>query len=1085
MVRRARLAVSFGVLAFLVASPVLAQTGQINGLVTDNTGALVPGATVKAVEAATGLSRDTVSGLDGRYIFTGLRPTTYDISAELTGFSTSQRKGVLLQANENLTVNFSMQVGAIAETVTVSGESPVVDVSSATISEVVDSKRIVELPLNGRDAAALSTLVSGMVLTAVDQESGKTIPGALRMSTNGTESRQVSFRLDGTSHTDPYFQQNQPFPFPDALQEFSIQTSNYSAVQGNSAGAVVNAITRSGTNDFHGGVFGYLRDNTFNSRNYFSPTKDFLKRKQYGGYTGGPLRHNKTFFFVGWQGTNLQNTGSQLVQFLPTVDERNGNFTTCGAACNVAIRDPLTGQPFPNNQIPVSRFDPASLNVLKFLPSVTGDGRVQVPRAIGQHDNQIVGKVDQMVSAKDQVSVRYFFDRFLNDPTYTQGDLSTYRNPTLAARTLMQNVVGSWTRTISPTLLNETRAGFNRVNSRRFPPDGVPSMQDLGVRLPIYPTLPSISEINAVGYFNIGDNLEASFVRPGFEFNNKSTWVKGKHSLQFGGEWQHYAVTIRNEFRRAGHFQFNGSVTGHPIADFLLGAIGTFDQGTGEYKDYVVDYGSLFAQDDYKVNSRLTLNLGVRLESTPPWHEERGRFEVFTLKDYQNNVHSTVFPQAPRGETFRGDPGVFEDGTDPSTKNWGARTGFAWDLTGDGKTSLRGGGGMFYDQHRDGESGNGGVNAAPWNLRLSVTRPAGPFSDPYRGRSDFNLITDGTIGTQQAVFPRPVLIETLDTVYKTPLTYNYNLTLERELMKALTARVAYVGSKSVNGRRTVQLDPAVYTPGATTATTDARRLFAADGIGQVNLQVQDRESVYNSLQMMISKRYSRGFTITSNYTLSKVVGNFGDDVIPWNEFNLAKDDPLVWGPLSQDRRHRFTTSWVLDLPGQNMASAAKWILGGWQWTGVMEYQSGRPFNIISGSDNSRRGLASTTDRAKLTGASLDPPPGSPETLWFNPAAFTTNDVGTFGNVPKGYLYGPSLHSWNMGFFKNVQFRTDMKVQFRIEAFNVFNQTNFDIPGTTPNDNRIAVNSANFGQITRTVPSTGDPRIIQFGLKFVF
>jgi hypothetical protein len=1054
-------------LTLLVASPALAQTGQINGVITDNTGGVVPGATVKAVEAATGLSRDTMTGADGRYTFTSLRPTTYDITAELTGFRTSQRKGVLLQANQNLTVNLAIELGTLAETVTVSGESPTVDVTSATISEVVDSKRIVELPLNGRDAAKLATLVSGMVLTEVNQESAKTIPGALRLSTNGTESRQVSFRLDGTSHTDPYFQQNQPFPFPDALQEFSIQTSNYSAAQGNSAGAVVNAVTRSGTNGFHGGTFGYLRDNTFNAKNYFSPTKDFLKRKQYGGFGGGPIQRNKTFFFTGWQGTGVQNVGTTLVGFVPTIDQRNGIFS-------VSIRDQLTGQPFPNNQIPTSRFDPASVNVLKYLPQVGGDGRVQIPRRIGQHDNQVVLKVDQLVGQKDQVGVRYFFDHFTNDPTYTDGNLLSYRNPTLGSRVRMQNVAGSWTRTISPTLLNEFRAGFNRVHSRRYPPTGVPSMQDLGVRLPIYPSLPSISEIQANGFFNIGDNLEASFVRDGMEYNDRFTWVTGRHNLQFGSELQHYTVEIRNQFRRAGHFTFNGSVTGHAIADFLLGAINTFDQGTGEYKDYVVNYSSAFVQDDFKVNQRLTLNLGLRYEMSPPWHEKVGRIEVFTLKDYQNNVHSTVFPQAPRGETFRGDPGVPEDGTSPSANNIGPRVGFAWDLTGDGRTSLRGGGGAFYDQHRDGESGNGAVNAPPWNLRLAVTRPTGPFSDPYRGRTDFNLITDGTIGTQQAIFPKPVLIETLAETYKTPVTYNYNLTFEREVMEGIRARAAYVGSRSRNGRFGVSLNPAIATiPGATTGNTDARRQFAADGIGQVNLQVQDRRSNYNSLQLGISKRYTHGFQISSNYTLSKVVGDFGDELIP---YFLPQDPALMWGPLDQDHRHRFTTSWVWEIPGGNLSGPARWMLGGWQWSGVMQYQTGRPFTVTSGIDNSLDGIGS--DRAKLTGVSIEPIAGSAQTVWFNPAAFARNDAGTFGNVGKGAYYGPSLHSWDMGLSKSFRFKGESSVQFRAEFFNVFNQVNFDIPNRT-------VGGGGFGSIVRTDPSSGDPRIVQFGLKFVF
>ncbi len=460
-----------------------------------------------------------------------------------------------------------------------------------------------------------------------------------------------------------------------------------------------------------------------------------------------------------------------------------------------------------------------------------------------------------------------------------------------------------------------------------------------------------------------------------------------------------------------------------------------------------------------------------------------GRIEHFSVDDYNNNVHSTVFPQAPRGETFRGDPGVPEDGVNPSANNLGARLGFAWDLSGDGRTSLRGGGGMFYDQHRDGESGNGAVNAAPWNLRLAVTAPTSndltksPFSDPYRGRTDFNLITDETIGTVNAIFPTPVLIETLDLDYKTPVTYNYNVTFEREVATGILARAAYVGSRSYNGRFGVQLNPAVYTPGDTRGT-DARRLFAADAIGQVNNQVQNRRSNYNSMQLTLSKRYSHGFQVSSNYTLSKVEGNFGSEIYPWY-FPQAGDlnDPLTWGPLDQDHRHRFTTSWVWDLPGQNLEGPARWIIGGWQWTGVMQYQTGRAFTVTSGSDNSQTGLGN--DRAKLTGADVAAPAGSDPTVWFNSAAFAKNDVGTFGNVPKGAYYGPSLHSWDMGLFKNFRMSSDVNVQFRAEIFNIFNQVNFDLPGTS------AGNTSSLGRITATDTASGDPRIMQFGLKFVF
>jgi carboxypeptidase family protein len=1072
------------------------EAGQIVGAVTDTTGAVVPGVTVKAVEAATAYSRTTISREDGRYVLTSMRPTEYEITAEAPGFRAFRRVAIQLLANQSLTLNITLEIGDISQTVEVV-ETPVqVDTTTSVLREVVEHSRIVELPLNGRDAARLSSLVPGTAVVSVSTETGKSIPGGLRLSSNGSQGRQVAFRLDGVSNTDFYFQENQTFPFPDALQEFSIQTSNYSAAHGNNAGAVVNVVTRSGTNEFHGGAFEFARNRVFNARNFFAKERDFLKRNQFGAFAGGPIRfpgydgRNKTFFFGGWQGTIIKNRANDVSVFAPTSDERRGNFSTCGPACNSPIRDPQTGQPFPNNQIPVSRFDPVAVNILKYIPEVGGDGRLGLGRNISQDLNQVVSKVDHQLTTKDRLSGRYFIDHFDNGAIYNDGNLLTYRGGSNQSRVRTQNTALSWTRTITPTLLNEFHMGYNRIHSRRAPPDAAPGIKELGSRLPVYPTRPAIQQIEAIGFFMIGDNMEAKFVRNGFEWNNQTSWIVGRNTLQFGGEVARYRVDIVNEFRRAGNFQFRGNVTGHAIADFLLGRMDSFDQGTGEYKNNRATYAAMFVQDDFKVNSRLTLNLGMRYEPTPPWHEVRGRIERFTLEDFANGVRSQRFRNAPPGVTFRGDPGVPEDGVLGDFNNLGGRFGFAWDVSGNGKTSIRGGGGMFYDQHLLGEFNNGGVNAPPWSLRVSVTQPPGPLSDPYQGRSDFSQITLAAIGSPDAPFPRPVLLTTYDGRHETPLSYNWNLTVEREIVPEWLVRFAYVGSASNYGRITKQLNAARYIPGndaqgrplSTSANTDSRRLLAPE-IGNVDYFTEDRRSHYHSMQLSLTKRMSRGFTILANYTLSKALGNYGDfgttnatygEVAP---LFVPGADKLMYGPLELDHRHRVVASWVWDLPSLSTSNILlRGLLNGWQATGIGQYQTGSPYSILSGRDNSLTGI--NRDKAKLTGVSPARPAGSDRTVWFNPAAFAVNDIGTFGEVGAGAYYGPSLRSFDMGFFKSFKTNERINTQFRAEFFNIFNQVNFDNPNTR-------VTAAGFGSITRTHPSAGDPRIIQFGLKLLF
>jgi hypothetical protein len=1071
--------VAVAVLLTLFVTPAYAQLGQINGVVTDSSGGVVPGATVTAIEEQTGLSRDTVSGANGLYTFPSLRPTTYEIRAVLTGFRTVRRTNLELTGGQNLTINITLELGELSETISVAGEAANVDLTTATLSEVVDHARIVELPLNGRDATKLTTLVAGTVISSVSTETGKTIPGALRLSSNGSQALSVSFRLDGTSNTDLYEHENLTFPFPEALQEFSIQTSNYSAAQGNSSGAVINAVTRSGTNAFHGGVFGYVRNKAFNARNFFATEPDALDRRQYGGFLGGPVKvpgyngTNRTFFFAGWQGTLLNNKTASTIVFAPTDDQRNGNFATCGAPCNVPIRDPLTGQPFPGNQIPVSRFDPSAVKLMSYFAREGGTGEHKVSRASAMDFNQVVLKVDHQVTSNDQFSGRYFIDHFDNAAIMTPGDLLSYRTGSPKSRVRTQSGVYGWKKTLSATALTETHVGFQRMNAARVTPD-TPSLQELGIRLPLYPTTPNLQSISVDGYFAVGADAPSDFVRNGVEVNSRTNIMVGKHALQFGGEGQWYKATIDSEYRVPGTFTFSGSATGNAMADFFLGDMRTFDQGTGEYKDNFNFYSSAYFQDDYKIHPRLSLNLGLRYEPTKPWHEIVGRIQIFRLEDYYAGRRSTLFDNAPPGLFYRGDPGVPEDGTLPDYNNVSFRGGAAWDVTGDGKTSLRGGWGMFYDQHIIGRFNNGAVNNPPWSIRVTYTEPEGPFSDPYRGKSDFDKISLEGVGRRDAPFPTPVSVNTYDEKFNTPLTYNYNLTLEREILTGWTARAAYVGAKVTGGQNSISLNPAIYVPGsnATTGTTDARR--ALQPYAAIGTYVQEGWSQYHALQLTLNRRMSRGFTINSNYTLSDSVGNFGGELIP---YFMPQDPALVVGPLDEMRRHRFVTSWVLEVPEMATDNAVtQAVVNGWQVTGIVQYQSGQPYTVTTGNDTSRDGIGG--DRAKTTGVSTDPLAGSDQTVWFNPAAFAAADIGTFGTVGRGAYFGPQTFYFDMGLSKNIRMSNDMGIQFRAEFFNIFNQVNFANPST-------ALNSASVGRITSTHANQGDPRIMQFGLKFVF
>src|SRR5947208_12968181 len=930
----------------LLMVPVLSHAqglGSIVGTVTDPSGGAIASAQVTATEVGTGFAREASTGVEGHFVLPSLRPAAYRVSVEAKGFSVLNQ-GVTLLADQTLTVNIQLKLGMSTEIVTVSGASSQVDTTTATIAQVVEQQRMVELPLNGRNAAQLTLLTSGTVNSpggGADQGFTKTFPYAVTISANGTRQNMVSYQLDGGNYVDEYTNVNQPFPFPDALQEFSVQTSNYGAEYGQNAGAVVNVVTKSRTNDFHGDVFEFLRNAVFNARNFFAPltqpngqpTKDMgrdqLKRNQFGGTIGGPIRHDKTFFFAGFQGTRLRNLGSPTSSTVPSQADITA-FTVGGGT-----------------------IDPTVANLLPLLPIQPTSRSVTFVRPDRQNFNEVLGRVDHAFSQKDRLSVRYDYNYFSKAAVFVPTNILTYADGSKIAN---QNYFIHESHVLRPSLLNDFRFSYAREKARRGPDSTVPSVQSLGSMIPFQPTAHAIQQIRVNGGFSFGDNPQAAFVRNNFTWSDDVSWVKGKHDFRFGGILERSRVDLNNLFFQPAEFSFCNPVPGAGqtasqvvFNNFLAGKLcdysGNFGfrQGAGEFKNNRDIFGGVYAQDNFRVTHRLTLNLGLRYEPALPWREIKGRVQQFRLDGLSANVRSTQFPNAPPGVYFPGDPGVPPYGINASLKNFAPRVGFAYDVFGDGKTSIRGGAGIFYNSRITGIINNRFVDQTPFSPQLifstGVVNP-GTLTDPLCTLSSTQTAQNCT--PQANLFPSPFpppknsafalggLYLSWDPAnnYQVPTVYNWNLAIERQLPSTILVRAAYVGSRSTHLTETLNLDPAPFSPTGTKGTLRLNAIAASLGItpsnlfSQVQQDSQDINANYHSLQLSAERRMTHGVTILGSYTWSKSIDDLppvagvtgfdaGFSARPW-------DDPLRHqfdrGPSDFDHTHRFVSSFVWELP---------------------------------------------------------------------------------------------------------------------------------------------------------------------------
>lgn len=1030
-------------------------TGTITGVTKDDAGASVPGSRVVATNVGTSTTFEAVSDSNGLYTIRSLPVGTYNVSVEAQGFKRTTLTDVLVRVNEEIKLDATLSVGAVTEEVTVTGEASLVNTTSSTLKTVIDERRINELPLNGRDPNALVQLVAGVQPdTRTSLTSGATYPGAVSVSSNGGRGNTTNYVLDGGSNNDSYSNQSNPTPNPDALQEFSVQTNNFSAEYGRNLGAVVNAVTKSGTNNFHGSLFEFVRNEAFNATNFFAPIvngekqRDGLKRNQFGGTIGGPLPlphfgeggpifdsgKDRTFFFFSYQGTRTVQRPSDSTAIVPTAAQR-------AAVTNPVAARLLQYIPLPNEAGNIVRFTvPVRLN-----------------------DDQTMVRIDHKFSDNNNLFGRFWISKasqpaFLDSNNFLASSFGrTWKNTIVALND---------THVFSPRVVNNTVFTFNRTNNDNFhvlPP----SLNSLGSNI-FSDGAPQI-DISVTGFFSINTGDTNSFNRSEYQITNTTRLSYGKHNISIGGEFSHGTNDIVNNFRANGQFVFNNSAgfSGNALTDFLNGKFATLTQGAGEYKNTIVNAPAAFIQDDYRVNNKLTLNLGLRYDPFIPYTDANDK-----IAGYRAGQKSQVYVNAPTGLVYPGDPSLPVGGYEPSLLNFGPRLGFAYDPKGDGKMSIRGGYGIFYDRPNL-ISTNNAAAQSPFGTVLTTNGNAlNSLTDPYAGRTNpfpVNIFPPSTVA-----FTLPVTVFSYAPDLKNGRAQSYNLSFEREIFPSYMVRIAYAGSKGDRLAIVREANAAVYAPGATTATTNARRPLAPF-FGSIAVTESTGESRYDSLQLTLDKRFSKGLSILANYTFSKSIDNSsenkGTGVTQTDPNNINYDRGLA----NFDHRHRFTASVLYELPRFSSQKLINSIFGGWNLTGIYTYQSGTFFSIVSGVDNARTGTPN--QRADLIGnpvLSGDRTRGEQILRWFNTSAFTTNALGTFGSSGRNIVLGPDFKSLNLGLHKNFAITESARIQLRGEAFNAFNNVNLNLPNAT-------VTSSAFGRIT----SAGDPRILQFAARLIF
>jgi hypothetical protein len=1096
-----------GFVLLIASAPLFAQaTAQLTGRITDESGAVLPGVTVTATQTDTGLARTAVSDGAGAYVITNLPTGPYRLDVMLQGFRSYSQTGIVLQVGATPTINVVLQLGQLAETVSVDAAAPLVDVKSAGISDVVENERIVELPLQGRNVTDLIVLAGAAIQTG--QADSRSMQGGVSISVAGGLSFGVAYQLDGAMHNNPQNNSNLPLPFPDALQEFSVATSGLSAQNGMHSGASVNAVTKSGTNNYHGNAFEFLRHHRFNATNPFAAVgadgkrlDDGLKRNQYGGTLGGPIARDRLFFFAAFQGTSVTQRPADNKAFIPTAAMMAGDFTAFASpACNAGRQITLRA-PFVNNTINPALFSPAAVNLAKRLPSTTDPcGETTYVTTNDSTQNQTVGRLDYQLRANHSLFGRYMLTSH-DEPAPFSRSQNVLTTGTPGLDNLAQSLAIGETAVLGNNTVNALRFAFNRTSIHRgTPPFFDP--HDLGSN--VYSYKPGEMVLAITGGFNIsaGTATTGIFNTNASQLSDDLTLVRGNHQLGFGASAAYWAMDFLTHARSGGNWLINGQATGLGLADFLVGRVASLEHGGPGALPMNMWYIGLYAQDTWRMTSRLTLNAGLRWEPYFGQNVSNDAIYNFNIDNFRSNVKSTVFLNAPAGLLYPGDAG-FPGGQTGLNKQWwnvSPRVGLAWDVNGDGRTAVRSSYGISYD-FPTAERHNINAQAPPFGNRSLVIDPPGGFDNPYSaiGGDPHPIATNANT----AYVPFGAFGAT-DPDINSPRIQSWNLTLERELGGEWGVAVSYLGSYSDRLWNQLQLNPAQflgtgpcvlggvsYPVCSTTANVDQRRRLTLSGenpaaarlIGNLDLHVSMGTQSYRGLKLSFRRRSANGVSLNGNYTVSRCFGDVTVGGFPQlGQGYTNPDDPSMdRGHCDQDRTHLGSLTVGYRTPAFSNA-ALRVVASDWRISGIVNARSGSWLTVTTGSDRSLNGQRFQEQRVNQV---LDDPYGDKSiNRYLNPAAFAQPALGTFGNHERNSIKGPSYWAADIAISRVLTLGTQT-VEFRFESFNVTNHVNLGNPNTT-------LSAGAFGRITSLAGSGSNPagiiaapRIMQFGVKYGF